>query len=95
VEAYQPAAAFDYFLTVPYYQFATVERMITDVLDLDDTRYEPPTGRQGIGRTGLCSAATGRFAGAGTPSNSPAKACRRWTPSSSRPGGTGAVAGSS
>ena len=47
MEADQPAAAFDYFLTVPYYQFATVERMITDVLDLDDTRYEPPTGRQG------------------------------------------------
>ena len=153
--ALSAAAAFDYFLTVPYYQFAildrddvetavlllaigiavteislwgkrqqslssrregyltgvahaarmaadgsstedliaTVERMITDVLDLDDTRYVTPAGTGRI-RTGPSSIATGRCAGAGTSSTSPAKACRRWTSSSSKRGATATAAGS-
>ena len=45
-------------------------------------------------RTGPYSTATGRCAGVGTPSMSPAKACRRWTPSSSKRGATATAAGS-
>ena len=71
----------------------TVERMITDVLDLDDTRYVP---RRSIGRIrpGPSSIATGRCAGAGTSSTSRAKACRRWTSSSSKRGAAATAAGS-